>query len=919
MHTIGETIRSHALTRPDWPAIVSTDRKPLSYAQLQRQIGEIGEGLRQGGFSRDARIGVALLNGPEAVVIIVAVACHATVVPVNNSLRADELRQLFEQARLDAILLTQATAPHIRTVASEFGLVIIEASPGKGDEIECTLSMPARAAAGAAEPGPDSLALVLQTSGTTGLPKLVPITHKNLQHEAAKIRDWFKLTPDDRCLSFLPLHYAHGLRETIFPPIITGGSVARPANHSQLDIVEWLGTLEPTWYSAFPIFHHSIFELTSGYTGVRPFHCLRFILSSGTPLKPELQQGLADALGVPVLEFYGIGEAGHMSANLLPPGKSRAGTCGMPLPGEMMIAQDGHALPPGQAGELLVRGPTVISGYLDNPRANEESFVDGWFRTGDLGAFDADGFLSVHGRSKELINRGGEKISPVEVEQALLRHAAVADAAVYGIPHPRLGEDVAAAVVLRASRAAAPSELRTFIRGQLAPFKIPRLITIVRELPRDVTGKVRRRELSTAFANDAAASASSNLADPCCPLTADLMQLWRTLLQCDSVGLDDDFFAKGGDSLLAVQMLLAVEQLTGLALPDTIPFEAPTIRQFAQAVRESNQAERTPLLTVRSGSKGPPFFFFHGDFLSGGFYVRRLADLLGSATTLISVAPHGLGGEPAPLSIQQMASERLPLILAAQPVGPFRLGGHCNGGTVAFEVARQLQGAGHRVELVALIDVPVVNAGWATRLLRSGIAGALCIGVRDAAKRERLMAACMELIWLLHDKPRRFWRMKSATRRAKIAAKLKRYSEPLRHWSVGSLLDFRHFRSRNSAESTDALLRREEMRLRRHYFRSLASYFPEPIESPIVYYSAEHSGHYLKEISSQLEIMKLPSDHFSCITTHMHIAADHLRNRLSCRSASPASDEIVAAFSDQTVDPPVHVFDNIRPIRSGGI
>src|SRR5262249_36688471 len=454
--------------------------------------------------------------------------------------------------------------------AGELGMAIMAHLPGKGAEIECALGAPARAAAGGDEPGPDSLALILQTSGTTGIPKLVPITHRNLQAEAIKIRDWFKLTPDDRCLAFLPLHYAHGLRETLFPPIITGGSVARPANHSQLDIVEWLRALEPTWYSAFPIHHHSIFESISGNGGASPFHRLRFILSSGTPLKPELQQGLADALSVPVLEFYGIGEAGHMAANLPPPGQCRAGTCGMPLPGEMMIAGDGRALPPAQLGELVRRRPTVVSGYLENPGASGEAFVGGWFRSGALGVLEGDGFLSIHGRFKELINRGGEKLSPIEVEQALLRHPAVADAAACGIPHPRLGEDVAAAIVLRPSQTAGPSELRTFVRRQLAPFKVPRFVTIVPELPKDVTGKVRRRELAATLASSAALPSPSHSQDPCCPLTADLMQLWRNLLQCDAIGLDDDFFAKGGDSLLAVRMRLAVERLTGLTLPDSI-------------------------------------------------------------------------------------------------------------------------------------------------------------------------------------------------------------------------------------------------------------------------------------------------------------------------------------------------------------
>jgi acyl-CoA synthetase (AMP-forming)/AMP-acid ligase II/thioesterase domain-containing protein len=876
---IADVIRSHALARPEHPAVVCPDRRPLSYAGLERQIEDIGAQLRRAGFSVDSRIGVALLNGPEAVLAIVAVACHGAVVPINNSLADEELRQLFERVRLDAVLLTQATPVRIRATANELGVALLEAALSGGDEIELTLQAQEKPLAASAEPRLHSIALILQTSGTTGRPKLVPITHANLEAEAAKISSWFNLTPNDRCLNILPLCYAHGLREALFPPILTGGSIARPENHANLDMLTWLDTLKPTWYSNFPIFHQSLYELITANGGERPAHHLRFVLSAGTPLKPALQQGLEQALGVPVLEFFGIGEAGHMTANLPGPGKRRPGTCGIALPNEMIIALDGRALPAGEIGEVLVRSPTVIKGYLDDAQSNAEAFVDGWFRTGDLGSVDEDGFLSIHGRRKELINRGGEKISPVEVERALLRHPAVADAAACGIPHARLGEEVAAAVVLRNGSTATPSELRTFLCAHLTPFKVPRHISLMRELPKDVTGKTQRTELSASLATTAAAvSGSAASSQPHCPLAADLMQLWRELLQCQSIGLDDDFFANGGDSLLAVQMRLAIEKLTGVLLPDETLYVAPTIRQLTQAIAECNQDRTTTPLTEWSTSDGRAFFYFHGDFISAGIYVRRLVELVGNAARVISIAPHGLGREPVPASIEAMASERLPLILAAQPRGPYRLGGYCNGGAVALEVARLLHAAGHRIELVALIDVPIRNASTGMRLLQRGLTAVLPLVVHDPAQRKRLTAECVEFAWVVQDKACRFWQMNQTTRRAKLRAKL---NETLKTFGRASPSPLAALQQLSPGLCSPGLCTR--------YFSALALYFPEPLDVPIAYYSAEHSGRHLPGISSQGEVVRIPADHFSCVTTHMHLIVEHLRKSLARDVAKPAS------------------------------
>jgi acyl-CoA synthetase (AMP-forming)/AMP-acid ligase II/thioesterase domain-containing protein/acyl carrier protein len=866
--SIGAIIREHALARPDHPAIVSDGRTPLGYAALQRQIDAIGRQLRAGGLSPVARIAVVLPDGPEAAVAVLAIACHAAVAPIGSGASVEDVHHLVDHARLDAVLLMPAAPARLRSAFESRGTMIIAGTTHGDATIGLSLRVASDAKPATGEPKADDIALVLRTSGTTGRRKLVPVTHANLIAEAEKFVDWFKLGPDDRCLNMLPLQYAHGLRETLFPPILTGGGIARPQDPMRLDIARWFGALAPTWYSTFPIFHQAILDLIAA-EGVPPRHALRFALSAGTPLKPALQAGLEQALGVPVLEFYGIGEAGHMTANL--PQLRRDGTCGRARTGEMMIALDGKAVEPGRTGEICLRGASVIAGYLGDPELNREVFVDGWFRTGDLGRVDADGFMSIEGRVKELINRGGEKLAPGEVERALLRHPAVADAAVCGLPHPRLGEDVAAAVVLRNGAETAPAELQRFVRGVLKPFEVPRFVAIVEALPKDVTGKLQRRELAEMLAQATAASADSDVDDPFCPLAADLMQLWCGLLQCSAIGLDDDFFVKGGDSLLAVQMRLAIEKLTGLELPDSLPFEAPTIRQLTQAITESSRNEPRPVLTEWVASERPPFFFFHGDYVSDGLYVRRLARFVGDAARIVSVAPHNPALDAMPPTIEAMARDRLQLILATQPQGPYRLGGHCNGGAVALEVARLLRQAGHEVKLLALIDVPLLNANPAVQLLRSGLSGGLALAGSDSSVRARRTDACIDYLWTINGHARRFWQMSAAKRRAKLAKRLKLAATAWRRQPGDPAPAPAHPGPDGKLLGLHA----------KKYFRAVTSYVPMPLDVPMVYYAAEHSGRPVKRLSSRAQVVRIPGDHYTCITTHLHVLAKDLAGRLN--------------------------------------
>src|SRR5262249_52789905 len=333
--------------------------------------------------------------------------------------------------------------------------------------------------------------------------------------------------------------------------------------------------------------------------------------------------------------------------------------------------------------------------------------------------------------------------------------------------------------------------------------------------------------------------------------------IWRDLLCCDDLHIDDDFFEKGGDSLLAAQMCLAVKELTGTTVPESILLNALTIRKLSKVIRERSEADSKALIRICSDREGDAFFFFHGDYLSGGYYVRRLVKLLGSAN-VYSVAPHGFYGESIPASIEQMARERLSLIRAAQPAGPFRLGGYCNGGMVAFEVARLLQADGQQIEFLALVDVPFINTSVTMRLGRW--VAAIMPFALSAENQEILTARVMECLW----RARSFWQQ-TVTRRAKFVKRLQFLCNVLVH---------RGARSHESESNNDSVKYKA-------YLRAMASHFPKPIDIPIIHYSAENSGFYLRRITCKLEIVTLPCDHLSCATTHLPLIAEPLAKRLA--------------------------------------
>jgi acyl-CoA synthetase (AMP-forming)/AMP-acid ligase II len=342
---------------------------------------------------------------------------------------------------------------------------------------------------------PDDVGLILHTSGTTSRPKQVPLRQRNLAASARHISRTLALTPDDRCMNIMPLFHIHGLIAATLSSLSVGASTFCTPGFNALRFFAWLDEAHPTWYTAVPTMHQAILTRADRNPESIARNPLRFIRSSSASLPPQVMAQLEATFGCPVIEAYGMTEAAHqMASNPLPPRARKPGSVGVAAGPDVSIMDDaGELLGPGETGEVVIKGPNVTSGYVNNEKANAEAFTNGWFRTGDQGFLDTEGYLFLTGRLKEIINRGGEKISPREIDEVLLDHPAVAQVCTFAMPHERLGEEVAAAVVLvEGISPVSERDLRDFCTGKLADFKIPRTVVILSEIPKGATGKIQR-------------------------------------------------------------------------------------------------------------------------------------------------------------------------------------------------------------------------------------------------------------------------------------------------------------------------------------------------------------------------------------------------------------------------------------------
>lgn len=584
--SIFQLIRAQAEQKPEAIAIAAPGRTPLTFGGLYSLINQVVTRLNAMGVGRGDRVGIVLPNGPEMATAFLAVASGATSAPLNPSYRAEEFDFYLSDLNARALIIQSGMDSPARHVAKERGIALIELSPvWQAEAGMFTLTggqalPPARG--GVAQP--DDVALVLHTSGTTSRPKIVPLTETNICTSAHNIRSTLQLVESDRCLNVMPLFHIHGLIGATLSSLAAGASVVCTPGFNAPRFFEWMEIFGPTWYTAVPTMHQAILALAEANREIIQRCPLRFIRSSSAPLAPRVMAQLEDIFEVPVIESYGMTEASHqMTSNLLPPRRRKAGSVGIAAGPEVSIMDEaGKRLPAGETAEVVIRGANVTQGYENNPSANKSAFTDGWFRTGDQGFLDADGYLFITGRIKEIINRGGEKIAPREVDEALMEHPSVAQAVTFAVPHATLGEDVAVAVVLNEKSYATEREIREFAFARLADFKVPSQVLIVDEIPKGPTGKLQRIGLAEKLAS----KLKARYVAPRDSAEKTLAKIWADVLGIEQVGVNDNFFTMGGHSLLAAQVVSRVRKAFQVELPVNMIFREPTLAGQALKITE---------------------------------------------------------------------------------------------------------------------------------------------------------------------------------------------------------------------------------------------------------------------------------------------------------------------------------------------
>ena len=707
--SIHDLLKAQVQRTPDGIAIAALGRKPLTYSRLLGQIDIIVPTLNEARVGLNDRVALVLPNGPEMAVAFLAIAAGATCAPLNPACRANEFDLYFSDLDAKALIVQAGSDCAAIAVARKRGIPVITLLPMSEAEAGVfTLITEERfhdEYDGFAES--TDIALVLHTSGTTSRPKIVQLTQANVCTSAYNSVAALELSSSDRCLNVMPLFHIHGLM-VILSSVACGAGVICGLCPDLSDFFRCMEAFHPSWYTASPTIHQLIIAQARWNRNVIDRNPLRFIRSSSSPLRPDIMAELENGFNAPVIESYAMTEASYqISSNPLPPGKRKAGSVGVAAGPEVAIMDNlGNLLPHNTSGEIVIRGPNITRGYANNPDANAACFTSGWFRTGDVGHLDQDGYLFITGRLKEIINKGGEKISPREVDEVIMQHYAVAEVATFAIPHPVLGEDVAAAIVLHTDTSVTDTEIREFASHRLACFKVPRQIVIVDKLPRGATGKLQRTTLAAQLglaSNDvmAARLKTGEYVPPHTPIEEMLVWIWGRVLDLKQVGIEDNFFDLGGHSLLALALIAQVTKTFGKNLRLHSLYQAPTIKKLADLLCDRQPSSPySSLIPLQPNGSRPAFFWVHGEYSDA-----LLPSYLGADQPIYGLTHQSEDGKPAVYTeVETIAKHYLEEIRTIQSEGPYFLGGYSFGGTVAFEMAQQLRRQGKKIALLFLLD-----------------------------------------------------------------------------------------------------------------------------------------------------------------------------------------------------------------------
>ena len=713
--TLPSLIAGPVREREGSPAILAPARRPLSYGRLAQIIDEYLREVRGAGIGAQDRIAVVLPNGPEMAVALLATMTAGAAAPLNPNLSDEEFDFCLADLEARALLIQAETDSPARDAARARGIPVIDLHPDfSGEAGSFRLDVPVVGPPSVDRlPHADDIALLLHTSGTTSKPKLVPLTQSNLHFSALNIRAGLGLTSEDCCLNVMPLFHIHGLVAALLSSLAAGGSVVCTPGFLANEFFGWLKDFSPTWYTAVPTIHQSVLARSIDFKDVLETHRLRFIRSCSASLSPSVMSDLEKHFRVPVVEAYGMTEASHqMASNPLPPLPRKPGSVGLPTGVEFAILDEsGASVPAGKSGEIAIRGRTVTSGYLKNREANAGAFSGEWLRTGDIGYVDTDGYLFLSGRSKEMINRGGEKVSPREVEEVVLTHPDVAQAAAFGLPDERLGEEVAVAVVLRPGAAATETEIRSHAAGKLAYFRVPKRVIFVDQIPKGPTGKIQRiglaEKLHLSFGTQrrpGVRSAGSDHPEPASGMEKQILRLMQKSAGGGPMGVDESYFEAGGDSIQAAVFLAEVKKRFGVDIPLAAFTVNATARHVSGVIGGRAAPASTVLVPVKKSGGKIPFFCVHPHDGRVAVFFPMAERFDGDQPFYAFQALSEEDLHPTAGGIERLARKYVSVMKAFRPAAPYLIGGYCFGALIAFEMACILSRQCERVAFLALID-----------------------------------------------------------------------------------------------------------------------------------------------------------------------------------------------------------------------
>lgn len=591
-------LAARSAKQPNIMAVLSPNRLPLPYGQLPNCLESIRAALNGFGIGRGDVVAIALPDDADTAVCMLGVLCCAIAAPLNPNYTDDEFASCLKRLRPKAIIVSAGASQSAQRQAGALGIPVIQVATDRAKPIGA-LELSSNMRGAPTRPGwneDEDVAALMFTSGTMGKPKIIPYSCNRLAAYVSAFQSIYRFSPSDRSLNVMPFFHGHGLRANLIGSVLCGSGVVCPGRFDVATFFACLEEFRPTWYSAGYSVHHAILDQIENFKAIAKASRLRFIRSGSGALHPRIIRGLEEGFGAPVCERYGGTETAEMTYNPLPPAIRKPGTVGIVTASAevRIIDAAGHFLGSNQEGEVVGRGPMVFEGYWDDPEATAAAFTDGWFSTGDLGRFDDDGYLTITGRIKDVINRGGEKISPMEVESALLAHPAIAEACVFPVPHPTLGQELCAAIVTRSPGTFDEAELLAECRRRLTPFKVPRKIFVLDSLPKTDSGKLQRTAMAQVLGlGIQRASERRNDDNPvriASALETALAGLWASLLKQHSVALEVDFFLLGGDSLSAVNLLGQVQEAFGICLPFAAIFDqASTVVKMARCIEAARR------------------------------------------------------------------------------------------------------------------------------------------------------------------------------------------------------------------------------------------------------------------------------------------------------------------------------------------